>query len=238
MSTTKILIVDDDPKISELMSKYLRQHGFDVLTAENGVQMKETLAHEAVDLIILDIMLPGDDGFSLCEQLRTENNQVPVLMLTAVGEDEQRLKGFKLGADDYLTKPFNPEELLLRINAILRRMQHIPTASTPHTKLSFQGWVLDKLQRRLFSPDKAEVTLTDGEYRLLEALAERAPEVVSRDDLLELIEGREAGPYDRTIDVRVSRLRQKMGDGTKASQLIKTVRSGGYVLSADVVKER
>lgn len=238
MSSSSILIVDDDPKISALMGKYLTQHDFQVLMAENAQQVKEKLEHNAIDLMILDIMLPGVDGFTICEQLRAENNQVPVLMLTAMGEEEQRLKGLKLGADDYLTKPFNPEELLLRINAILRRVQHVTTASLPHTKLCFAGWTLDKLQRRLFSVENVEVTLTDGEYRLLEALAERAPEVVSRDELLTLTEGREAGPFDRTIDVRVSRLRQKMSDNSSNTRLIKTIRSGGYLLSADVSKER
>lgn len=238
MSNPSILIVDDDPKISDLLAKYLTQHDFHILTAENAQEMKDIVANNAIDLIILDLMLPGVDGFTICEQLRAENNQVPVLMLTAMNEDEQRLKGFKLGADDYLTKPFNPEELLLRIHAILRRVQHVAQASLPHTKLCFEGWILDKLQRRLFSADNVEVTLTDGEYRLLEALAERAPEVVSRDELLDIVEGREAGPFDRTIDVRVSRLRQKLGDTSRDIQLIKTIRSGGYVLGANVSKER
>ncbi|MAZ39357.1 MAG: DNA-binding response regulator [Legionellales bacterium] len=238
MILNKLLIVDDDPKITELMGKFLIQHGFQVYSAANAEQMEVILSTHKVELIILDIMLPGKDGFAICEQLRLENNPVPVLMLTAMGEDESRIRGFKLGADDYLTKPFNPEELLARIQAILRRSQ----ASTvnfhvPHTLLRFNGWTINKLQRVLLSPEGAEVTLTDGEYRLLEALAERAPEVVSRDELLHITEGREAGPYDRSIDVRVSRLRQKLDDNSKNPKLIKTIRSGGYLLSADVVKD-
>ena len=233
-----ILIVDDDPKITKLMGQFLAQHAFHVLKAGNAQQMHELLSTNTVELIILDIMLPGTDGFAICEQLRAEKNLVPILMLTAMGEDESRIRGFKLGADDYLTKPFNPEELLARTQAILRRSQASEVKShIPHTKLCFNGWTINKLKRALLSPEGAEVTLTDGEYRLLEALAERAPEVVSRDELLFITEGREAGPYDRSIDVRVSRLRQKLDDNSKKPQLIKTIRSGGYLLSADVSKD-
>jgi len=233
-----VLIVDDDPKITHLMGKFLEQHALKILKASNAKEMYQILDNYLIELIILDIMLPGTDGFDITKKLRAENNHVPILMLTAMGEDESRLRGFKLGADDYLTKPFNPEELLARVLAILRRSQVASSQlSLPHTKLCFQGWIIDKLQRRLISPEGDEVTLTDGEYRLLEVLAEKAPEVVSRDELLSITEGREAGPYDRSIDVRVSRLRQKMGDNPRKPTLIKTIRSGGYLLSADVKKE-
>lgn len=231
---TKILVVDDDPKITKLMSKFLTQHNFIVLTAPDAVAMQAILAKEVIDLMLLDVMLPGQDGFSICEQLRLQNNQIPILMLTAMGEDQSRIRGFEHGADDYLTKPFNPDELLMRIKAILRRTQAPQGVPESYVKLEFAGWILDKLQRGLISAEGVDVTLTDGEYRLLEALVERAPEVVSRDELLEITEGREAGPFDRSIDVRVSRLRQKLGDNPRNPTLIKTVRSGGYLLSVQV----
>lgn len=236
MTKANILIVDDDPKIQQLMKEFLQQRDYGVIVAKDGIEMNALLSTYPADLIILDLMLPGEDGFQLCQRLRQVGNQVPVLMLTAIGEDEQRLKGFELGADDYLTKPFNPEELLARINAILRRAQ-LTQHFAAYNKLCFAGWTLDKMKHCLHSPEQVEVSLTDGEFRLLEALAEHAPEVVSRDALLEIVEGRQAGPFDRSIDVRISRLRQKLDDNPKKPTLIKTVRAGGYLLSAEVIRK-
>jgi two-component system, OmpR family, response regulator len=236
MSKAKLLIVDDDPKIQKLMKQFLEQKEFTIFLAKDGPEMMSRLSEQSIDLIILDLMLPGDDGLTLCENLRLSGDQVPILMLTAIGEDEQRLKGFAVGADDYLTKPFNPDELLARIYAILRRVR-LTQENPVYTKLFFAGWTLDKIKRCLCSPHHVEVSLTDGEFRLLEALAERAPEVVSRDELLEIVEGRSAGPFDRSIDVRISRIRQKLDENPKKPMLIKTIRAGGYLLSAEVIRQ-
>lgn len=237
--TSQILIVDDDEKITQLMEKFLSAYGFAMSIAASGKEMHQLLdAGNEYDLIILDVMLPVDDGFDLLRQLR-ETRQTPIIMLTAVGEDTERIMGLELGADDYLTKPFNPHELLARIKAILRRgsIGLAATASDQaYTKLVFQGWTLEKLQRRLVSPDSIEVALTDGEYRLLEAFAERPNEVLSRDDLLEITQNRQAGPFDRSIDVRISRLRQKIEPDAKQPVVIKTVRGGGYIFATKVEK--
>ncbi|MBB70819.1 MAG: DNA-binding response regulator [Legionellales bacterium] len=232
-----LLIVDDDPKITSLMAKFLSAYDYEVATAANGEAMFKYLLNNEVDLIVLDIMMPGDDGFEVCKKLR-KTSDIPVIMLTAAGEDAERILGLELGADDYLTKPFNPHELLARLKAILRRAgpdSEAKEKQTP-TKLVFEGWTLDKLLRRLLSPEDVEVTLTDGEYRLLEALAERPQQVLSRDQLLEITQSRQAGPFDRSIDVRISRLRQKIEEDPKSPKIIKTVRSGGYVLSTKVEK--
>ena len=232
-----ILIVDDDEKITQLMEKFLSAYGFAVSTSASGIEMFAELAKDInFELIILDVMLPGDDGFELLRKLR-QTQATPVIMLTAVGEDTERIMGLVLGADDYLTKPFNPHELLARIKAILRRGELKSTSSsgdTAFTTLEFQGWVLEKLQRRLVSPEGIEVALTDGEYRLLEAFAERPNEVLSRDDLLEITQNRQAGPFDRSIDVRISRLRQKLEPDAKQPVIIKTVRGGGYIFATKV----
>lgn len=232
-----ILIVDDDPKITQLMEKFLSAYGYSVVIASCGVEMFKKLPQKVFDLVILDIMLPGEDGFELCRKLRRDS-AVPVIMLTAAGEDTERILGLELGADDYLTKPFNPHELLARIKAILRRSGGDGQAEFgfPATKMIFNDWVLDKLLRRLISPEGVEVTMTDGEYRLLEALAERPQQVLSRDALLEITQNRQAGPFDRSIDVRISRLRQKIEPDPKQPVVIKTVRGGGYIFAAKVEK--
>lgn len=233
MSNMQLLLVDDDRKITELLAKYLEGQGFGIQVAHNGVEMFEQVKQHHFDLIVLDIMLPQEDGYSLCKRFRQSGHITPIIMLTAMDEDFERIKGLELGADDYLTKPFNPDELLARIKAILRRSQHISSTETggaPRvtTKIKFANWTLDKLQRRLISPEGIDVALTDGEYRLLEVLVNRAGETVSRDELLELTEHRSAGPFDRSIDVRISRLRQKLETDPKQPTIIKTVRTGGY----------
>ncbi len=238
--SSKILIVDDDPKITQLMEKFLAAYGYHVTLAGCGEEMFDALKHKLFDLVILDIMLPGEDGFELCRKLR-QNSVVPVIMLTAAGEDTERILGLELGADDYLTKPFNPHELLARIKAILRRSGGEGSGGElnhPATKLTFNDWVLDKLLRRLISPEGLDVAMTDGEYRLLEALAERPNQVLSRDALLEITQNRQAGPFDRSIDVRISRLRQKIEPDPKQPAVIKTVRGGGYIFSAKVEKRK
>lgn len=240
-NTKHLLIVDDDQKISTLMQKFLTAYGYQVTTASCGEEMFQQLRMHKFDIIILDVMLPGDDGFELCRKLRAANN-IPIIMLTAMATDTERILGLELGADDYLTKPFNPNELLARIKAILRRSgsgvsdnnSNAPTGSRQATKLVFKGWTLDKLLRQLISPDGIDVTLTDGEYRLLEALTHRPRETLSRDALLEITQSRQGGSFDRSIDVRISRLRQKIEPDPKQPTIIKTVRGGGYIFASDV----
>lgn len=234
----KILIVDDDEKIRQLMQKFLTTYGYEVSTAKDGPAMYQSIKqHPDFDLICLDVMLPGDDGFELLRQLRQQYN-IPIIMLTAAGEDAERIMGLELGADDYLTKPFNPHELLARIKAILRRGGAAGSSSGgAPSKLVFLGWTIDKTNRRLVSPEGVEVAMTDGEYRLLEAFAERPNQILSRDDLLEITQNRQAGPFDRSIDVRISRLRQKIEPDAKNPVVIKTVRGGGYIFATKVDKQ-
>jgi len=230
-----ILIIDDDQDIRELLSKYLKQNQFETTTLADGEKMNDVLAKNSIDLVVLDVMLPGDDGFSLCRQIRNFSN-MPVIMLTAVSEETDRIIGLELGADDYLTKPFNPRELLARIKAILRR-HNAPTTSTGDkrgNKLVFSGWVLDKSTRSLTSPKDVDVVLSAGEYDLLLALLSRPQRVLNRDQLLDYTKNREAGPFDRSIDIQISRLRQKIEDNPKQPEIIKTVRGGGYMLTASV----
>jgi two-component system, OmpR family, response regulator len=235
----ELLIVDDDRKISSLMQKFLAAYGYHVAIAACGKEMFVQLATKTFDLIILDVMLPGDDGFELCRRVRTQN-MIPIIMLTAMGTDTERILGLELGADDYLTKPFNPNELLARIRAILRRsvgMENTVSSldnGRSVTRLLFKGWILDKLVHRLISPDGVEVTLTSGEYRLLEVLAEHPKQILSRDALLETTNNRHGGSFDRSIDVRISRLRQKIESDPKQPMVIKTVRGGGYIFATDV----
>lgn len=232
----RLLIVDDDPKITQLMQKFLQAYGLEIKIADCGEQMFTLLKAFTIDLIILDVMLPGDDGFEICRKLRQTDHQLPVIMLTAVGEDTDRILGLEIGADDYLTKPFNMHELIARIKALFRRdaLKSSQLANTMKSRIVFHNWTLDKTHRTLISADGLDVSLTDGEYRLLEALVDKAGKVLSRDDLLALVENRQAGPFDRSIDVRISRLRQKLEADPKEPILIKTVRGGGYILTAKV----
>jgi two-component system OmpR family response regulator len=199
--------------------------------------MRRALKTTRVDLVVLDLMLPGDDGLKLCRELRSAtsgNPDIPIIMLTAMSEDTDRIVGLEVGADDYVPKPFNPRELLARIKAVLRRTAgpNARAVKPPHA-YRFSGWVLDLVRRELTSPVGAMVALTGAEYDLLLALLERPGQVLSRDQLLELARNRVHG-YDRSVDVQVSRLRRKLGDDTSTSPLIKTVRGAGYILTADV----
>ena len=231
----RILIVDDDTGICDLLGRFFREHGFDALLAKSGEEMMNTLDKHKVDLIILDIMMPGDDGITLCRKLRTRS-QVPIIMLTAISEEIERILGLEMGADDYLSKPFNPRELLARTKAILRRSNNDNDKDyhNEHACYAFADWVLDKTARRLTSPDEVEISLSSGEYNLLLALLERPQQVLSRDRLLDLTKNRMAAPFDRSIDIQISRLRSKIETDPKNPQLIKTVRGGGYVLSTTV----
>jgi len=230
-----ILVVDDDREIRDLLSKFLVQHGLRVITAADGPEMHQALKDWNFDLIVLDLMLPGEDGLTLCRKLRAESS-IPVIMLTAMGEEVDRIVGLEMGADDYISKPFNPRELLARIKSVLRRAQAMTghQKSGDHTVLRFAGWRLDMDKRELQSPDGVMVPLSAGEFDLLAAFAAHPGRVLSRDQLLDLARGREAQPFDRSIDVQVSRLRRKIEDNPQAPVLIKTVRSGGYLFTPAV----
>lgn len=232
-----ILVVDDDPDICQLVSQFLQPHGFAVTTAADGKAMRQTMADNVFDLVILDLMLPDEDGLSLCRELRAAS-RVPIIFLTAVSGETDRIVGLEMGADDYLGKPFSSRELLARVRAVLRRAENPPTQSAElHDRgrlLAFSGWVLDTSRRQLRSPEGVLVELSGGEYELLYVFLKHPRVVLNRDQLLEETRGRMAGPFDRTIDVQVGRLRRKIETDPKTPELIKTVRGGGYVLATDV----
>jgi two-component system OmpR family response regulator len=231
----RILIVDDDPEIRRLLVDYLERNGFDAVAARDGREMGHALEKHAIDLVVLDLMLPDTDGLTLCRDLRAKSN-LPVLMLTARGEETDRIIGIEMGADDYLVKPFNPRELLARIKTILRRTRALPPKLRPEPQrcLVFAGWKLDTATRALTAPDGVATPLSGGEFRLLRVMLDHPNRVLNRDQLMELIHGRESEPYDRAIDVQVSRLRQRLRDDSREPQLIKTVRGEGYVLAVAV----
>lgn len=231
----RILIVDDDPEIRRLLADYLTKHGFTAHAARDGREMAQLLDRHAIDLVVLDLNLPGADGLALCRDLRVHSD-LPVLMLTARGEEADRIVGIEMGADDYVVKPFSPRELLARIRTILRRTRALPPNLRPEAQrcLVFAGWCLDTATRALTAPDGVLVPLSGGEYRLLRILLDHPNRVLNRDQLTELIHGRPAEPYDRAIDVQVSRLRQRLRDDSREPQLVRTVRGEGYVLAAEV----
>lgn len=233
-ASPEILIVDDDGQILILVAKFLRANGFRVHTARNGVEMAETLKRAAVDLIVLDLMLPGKNGLEICRDLR-RSSSVPIIMLTAKGDETDRIIGLEVGADDYLPKPFNPRELLARIGAVLRRSRGLGSPSTERAGRSFvfAGWTLDTLKRELTAPSGVVVDLSTGEYDLLLAFLEAPQRVLTREFLLDAARNRAIEGYDRSIDVQVSRLRRKL-DGRE--DLIKTVRGAGYLFATDVTR--
>lgn len=233
-ASAHILVVDDDRKIRDLTARFLRKHGYRVGDAANGREMDDHLANGNFDLIVLDLMMPGEDGLSICRRLRADT-AIPIIMLTALGEETDRIVGLEMGADDYLPKPFNPRELLARIKAILRLGGDFRSpAPVSGRTLGFEGWTVDLSKRELRNPDGALVSLTAGEFDLLVALTERPQRVLNRDQLLDLTRGREAGAFDRAVDVQLSRLRRKIEADPKDPTLIKTVRGGGYMFTADV----
>lgn len=225
-----VLVVDDDSQVRQLVARFLRDHGYRTSGARDGREMREALASTKVDLIVLDLMLPGTSGLDLCRELRASSS-VPIIMLTARGEDTDRIVGLELGADDYIPKPFNPRELLARVRAVLRRAAARPDATQAigGRRISFAGYVLDTQRREVTSPDGVVIDLSGGEYDLLLAFIERPNRVLSRDQLLELSRNRTADSFDRSIDVQVSRLRRKLEAGGRTPALIKTVRGVGYI---------
>lgn len=224
-----ILVVDDDHDIRELVVDYLQKSGYRATGASNGKAMRAYMSGNQVDLVVLDIMMPGDDGLTLCRQLRNDRQNVPVLMLTARGDDADRILGLEMGADDYLVKPFVARELLARIKAILRRYRALPPnlqITETGRLIAFGDWQLDTAARHLIDNDGLAVALSGAEYRLLR--------VLSRDQLLSLTQGRDAELFERSIDLLVSRLRQRLNDDAREPAYIKTVRSEGYVLAMAV----
>jgi two-component system OmpR family response regulator len=233
-----ILVVDDDREIRDLLARFLEKQSFRVTTARDAREARKLWPLGRYHLVVLDLMMPGESGLDFARWLRGQS-EVPLVMLTAMGEETDRIVGLELGADDYVAKPFNPRELLARIRAVLRRATTdsstgAPTGEPPAKQIRFSGWLLEPARRRLVNPQGVEVPLTGGEYELLIALVERPNRVLTRDMLMDLLRGRQAGPFDRAIDVAVSRLRRKLEDDGRNPQLIKTVRGGGYVLATSV----
>jgi two-component system OmpR family response regulator len=234
-ATGHILVVDDQKEICEVVQQYLSSEGYRVSVAYDGTGMRRVMGQNAIDLVILDLMLPGEDGLTLARQLREESG-VGIIILTGRGETVDRIIGLEMGADDYLPKPFHLRELLARVKSVLRRVQsrtgEPSQAARSHAR--FAGWSLDLSSRELTSPQGQEVRLTTGEFDLLAAFVNNPNQVLSRDRLLDLARNREAGPFDRTIDVQVGRLRRKLEEDPQNPSLIKTVRGSGYIFTPTV----
>jgi len=237
-SSPHILVVDDHREIRDLLGRYLQDHGFRVSLADGGEAMRRLVRQRRIDLVVLDIMMPGEDGLSLCRFLR-EHTQLPVILLTAMSEETDRIVGLEMGADDYLTKPFNPRELLARVRAVLRRAQALPAQRKPLSGrcLRFEGWELDVDRHLLHDPEGVEVSLSTSEYNLLLAFLEHGGHVLTRDQLLDLTQGRDAQVFDRSIDNQVSRLRRKIEADARNPRFIKTVWGGGYQWLVPVEEE-
>ena len=232
---TTLLLVDDEPGLREPLAEYLSGQGFSVLEAESAAAARTTLGEATPDLVLLDIMMPGEDGLSLCRHL-VETRDLPVILLTARGEATDRIVGLEIGADDYVTKPFEPRELVARIRSVLRRSERAPIVQDEELVYRFDGWTLDPLKRKLVDPDGATVPISTAEFRMLRAFCDHPRQVLDRDRLLDMVQGREAQLFDRAVDNQVSRLRRKIEADSRNPQLIQTVRGGGYRLSADVTR--
>jgi two-component system OmpR family response regulator len=234
-----VLVVDDDAEIRGLLRDYLQKNGYRVTAVADGNAMWAAFETSRPDIVVLDVMLPGDDGLTLCRDLRARS-QLPVIMLTARGEETDRIVGLEMGADDYLPKPFNPRELLARIKSILRRTRTLPENLQPDEarRLRFVGWSLEIATRNLRSPAGVVVALSGTEFRLLRIFIAHPNRVLTRDQLIDLMLSRDATPFDRSIDVQVSRLRHRLNDDAAQPSIIKTVRGQGYVLAAEVEAEK
>jgi two-component system OmpR family response regulator len=231
-----ILVVDDDPGIRDVISEFLTRHGYGVDTAADGREMERALAHRRPDLVVLDLMLPGEDGLAICRRLSRPDGP-SVIMLSAMGEETDRIVGLELGADDYLAKPCNPRELLARVRAVMRRRRE---PRGPEEALGaaceFAGWRLDLVRHELRSPQGVVVNLSSGEFSLLRAFVERPQRVLTRDQLLEFARGPQSDSFDRAIDVQISRLRRKLEDSGGSVELIRTVRSEGYIFTPRITR--
>lgn len=231
----KLLVVDDDARIRDLLRRYLAQEGFDVVVADDGKALTRILLRESVDLIVLDLMLPGEDGLSICRRLRAAGDRTPIIMLTAKGEDVDRIVGLEVGADDYLGKPFNPRELLARIHAVLRRRpaQEAPGAPSADSEIIHFGAFVFDLAARSLQRSGENIPLTTGEFAMLKALVRNARQPLSREKLAQLARGREFEPFDRSLDVQVSRLRKLIESDPANPRHIQTVWGVGYVFVPD-----
>ena len=240
-ATQHVLVVDDEEDLLELVRYNLSKDGYRVTCVASGEEALKAARKVPPDLIVLDLMLPGEDGLTLCRELRAHSahSDVPIIMLTARSEEVDRIVGLEVGADDYLAKPFNPRELLARIKSILRRSRALPANLKPETArvLRFAGWRLEIATRNLVAADGVVVPLSGTDFKLLRIFLAHANRVLSRDQLVDLTQGRDAGPYDRSIDLQVSRLRRRLGDDPKEPSIIKTARGEGYVLAAEVTTE-
>ena len=230
---TKVLLVDDEPTLREPLAEYLTRQGFLVSQAEDAAKARVLLHDDSPDIVLLDIMMPGEDGLSLCRHL-TETKQLPVILLTARGEATDRIVGLEIGADDYVVKPFEPRELVARIRSVLRRTTRPMPTAEEDAPYEFEGWRLDPLKRRLIDPEGTIVPLSSAEFRLLCAFLNHPRQVLDRDRLLDMVQGREAHLFDRAVDNQVSRLRRKIEEDSRDPKLIQTVWGGGYRLAADV----
>jgi len=230
---THILIVEDDPDISGMLVELVKSNGFEASSAASGIEMDRLLTRHQFDLIVLDAMLPGEDGFSICRRLRS-SRAIPILMLTALREDIDRILGLELGADDYVTKPFNSRELMARIKSILRRASHSQASDEGLAPMTFAGWRIDPNSRQLQDPDGAQVSMTTAEFDLLLAFCFNPNKILTREQLLSMTHAGSAGPVERSIDAHISRVRQKIEPNLKDPTFIKTVRLGGYLFASKV----
>lgn len=237
-SKQKILVVDDDLRLRELLNRYLTEQGFAVKPAENAEAMDKALLRENYDLLVLDLMLPGEDGLSICRRLRSAKNDMPIIMLTAKGDDIDRIVGLEMGADDYLSKPFNPRELVARIHAVLRRRSAVPPPGAPAAEeetISFGSVRLNLATRELSRNDQL-TQLTTGEFSVLKVLVQHPRQPLSRDKLMEMARGREYDVFDRSIDVQISRLRKLVEDDPTKPRYVQTIWGFGYVFVPDGIK--
>ena len=232
-ASPQLLLVDDEAALREPLAEYLVRQGFAVTQAASASQARSHLRGHTPDLVLLDIMMPGEDGLSLCRHL-SESRTIPTILLTAKGEATDRIVGLEIGADDYVVKPFDPRELVARIRSVLRRAAREITSLSDNEVFEFDGWQLDPLKRRLTNPEGAVVAISSAEFRLLVAFLEHPRQVLDRDRLLDMVQGREAQLFDRAVDNQISRLRRKIEADSKNPQLIQTVWGGGYMLAADV----
>lgn len=228
-----VVVVDDDPQIRDLLGQVLERYGFRATSVGSGTGLWPAMQRGPVDLVVLDLMLPGVDGLALCRELRSRSS-VPVIMLTARAEAVDRIVGLEVGADDYVAKPFDPRELIARIRTVLRRVPAGGLASTKPRSYGFEGWTLDLTRRELRNPAQAVVPVSSLEYRLLELLLASGREILTRDRIMEAVAGRPVDPFERRIDIAISRLRNRIGDGGREPRLIKTVRNRGYVFVVEV----
>ncbi|WEX09063.1 response regulator transcription factor [Chelativorans sp. AA-79] len=232
-ANAQILIVEDDSEIANLLALTMQDNGMIPTVAEDGRVMQSLLRNNSFDLIILDVMLPGEDGLSLCRKIRSEKT-IPIILLTALGEEVDRIVGLEVGADDYVTKPFSPREVVARVRSLLRRASYGMVKNTAQRKLRFDGWQIDPVRRQLHDPSNARIALTTTEFDLLLAFCRNPGRVITREELLSTTHSGLAGPIERSIDVHISRLRQKIEADPKEPALLQTVRLGGYVFTAIV----